>query len=445
MRRLWAAGAAIVMCLTLGGVPAVAQEPSSEPSEVTTELMFEVTLPPGVMSDELQRINTGGLTVAPGVEAAIGTDNEAIRGRLLYVESGEIVVTPMVDSPVWLGGAALGGSPGVAPTGEAVRLEPGDLIFLPVIAAREVVPPTTIANPDTEPAVLRGFHAHARGGGFPGWPTGIADNEGAAEAGDQEVIAAIMADGATFRSTRLTAPVGSPLPLDDAALFTLVDVYEGKVERTATGPEGETPSFWNPIKGGYVPTSPDWTFNLTVAGDSAAIVNEMAVLPAASGAAPTESPTSAQEASPTVGHPDLVTGTEACGSRSDGITSYVAGVTRERGLVAECVNTMSDPRVDGTYVNTVNEDCYQGGFCVLWGTHILDKAEGGWDCSWSATEYPVWEDFLVLGVCPGTGGFEGLTYVFQHATADFGDGSTFHGVIYEGRAPAIYEMPAPGE
>lgn len=103
---------------------------------------------------------------------------------------------------------------------------------------------------------------------------------------------------------------------------------------------------------------------------------------------------------------------------------------------------MSDPRVDGTWVNTYNEDSYQGGLYVLWGTHILDKTEGGWDCSWSATEYPVWEDLLILGVCPGTGGFEGLTYVFQHATADFGDGSTFHGVIYEGPAPTVYDVSA---
>ena len=59
-------------------------------------------------------------------------------------------------------------------------------------------------------------------------------------------MAAILADGATFRSTRLTAPVGSSLPLDPAALFTMVDVHEGKVERTAISPEGETPPFGTP-------------------------------------------------------------------------------------------------------------------------------------------------------------------------------------------------------
>ena len=77
------------------------------------------------MSDQLERINTGGLTIAPGVEVVLGTDIEPIRGRVLYLESGGLVVTPMVDSPVWLGGAALGGSPDIAPAGEAVKLEPG--------------------------------------------------------------------------------------------------------------------------------------------------------------------------------------------------------------------------------------------------------------------------------------------------------------------------------
>ena len=47
-------------------------------------------------------------------------------------------------------------------------------------------------------------------------------------------------------------------------------------------------------------------------------------------------------------------------------------------------------------------------------------------------------------VCPGTGGFEGLTYVFQHGNASFeggspfGDDNTFDGVIYEGPAPTVF-------
>ena len=174
MRTLRLSLIGTVILVLLGGIGSSVALAQDKAEGVTEELLFEVTLPPGVMSDWLERIGTSGLTFAPGVEAVIGTDNEGMRGRVLYVESGELVVTPMVDSPVWQGGAALGGSPGVAPAGEAVRLEPGDLIFLPVIAAADLVPgaTTVIANPGAEPAMTQGLHAHAYES-FPGWPEGI--------------------------------------------------------------------------------------------------------------------------------------------------------------------------------------------------------------------------------------------------------------------------------
>jgi hypothetical protein len=287
MRNLRAAGAAILGCLALGGLPALAQEASpspvaSGPTEVTEELLFEVTLPPGAMGERLERINSGGLVIAPGIEAVIGTDNEGIRGRFMYVESGHLLVTPMVDSLIWLAGTALGGTVSIAQAGEAVRLEPGDLIFLPVIAVDDLVPGTTIivANPGSEPAETRGFHAHAYES-FPGWPGGITENEGFAEANDAEDLAAAVAGDVTYRLTRLTVPVGASVPLDDAALFTLVDVHEGKVQRTVSGNGDEAPPFWNAIHGGYLPGLPDWTYDLVVGGDSPAVVDELAVLPTA--------------------------------------------------------------------------------------------------------------------------------------------------------------------
>ena len=160
-------------------------------------------------------------------------------------------------------------------------------------------------------------------------------------------------------------------------------------------------------------------------------------------------PALAQEESPTVGSPIIVTGTEVCGARSGGTTTYPGGVISDRGWVAECVNTMSDPRVDGTYVNTLNMDCSPRGMCLMWGTHVLDGPDGGWDCSWAGAWYPnLGDGFMVSGVCPGTGGFDGLTYVFQHGNASFaggspfGDDSTFDGIIYEGPAPTIFATQA---
>jgi hypothetical protein len=286
MRRLSAVGSVIVVCLALGGLPALAQETSGEPEGLATELLFEATLPPGAMGGYLERINSGGLTVAPGAEAVIGIDNEGMRGRFLYVESGQIAITPMVDSPVWLEGAALGGSAGVARAGEEALLQPGDLIFIPVLAVEDLVPGATIVvvNRGSEPAVTRGFHAHAYES-FAGWPEGISDNEGAAEAHYPADLEAAVAGDVTYRLSRTTAPIGSVLPLDDAALFTLVDVYEGKVQRTVSDGDG-SPPFWNPIHGGYLPGGPDWAFELVVDGDGPAVVSEMTVVPVGGTAAP---------------------------------------------------------------------------------------------------------------------------------------------------------------
>lgn len=280
MRRVAMASAVVLLSLTVGGQLATAQEASGE-GELTPEPAYEVVLPPEVMSDRLERVNTGGLTVEPGVRATIGADVEPMRGRLFYVESGQVELTPMVDSPVWQDGVTEGGATGTVPGGEAVVLDTGELMFLPVIAPADVDPDATtgIANPGTEPAVLRGFHGHS-GGGNDVWPDGVANNEGFVEARNADLMDILMAEGAIFRSTPLTAPVGASLPLDDSALFTMVDIYEGKVKRTATGPEGVSPPFWNSIKGGYLPVDPDWDFDLIVDGDGPAVINITTVLPA---------------------------------------------------------------------------------------------------------------------------------------------------------------------
>lgn len=89
---------------------------------------------------------------APGVEAVIGIDNEGIRGRFLYVESGQLKIVPMVDSPIWLDGAALGGFAAIAGAGEEVQLEVGDLIFIPVIAVDDLVPGPRSPSPIQAPS-----------------------------------------------------------------------------------------------------------------------------------------------------------------------------------------------------------------------------------------------------------------------------------------------------
>lgn len=152
--------------------------------------------------------------------------------------------------------------------------------------------------------------------------------------------------------------------------------------------------------------------------------------------------------------PVVVTGTESCGARTSGETTQAPnGAESHRGLVGPCTNVMSDPRVSGTYTNTFNSQCYSPSSvypsedCLFWGTHVLEGEDGGWDCTFSGTEDPSGENWgIVHAVCPGTGDYEGLTYVYLHAIGgaeEIGNGSSYHGIIYEGPPPGEpWPMPA---
>jgi hypothetical protein len=82
----------------------------------------------------------------------------------------------------------------------------------------------------------------------------------------------------------------------------------------------------------------------------------------------------------------------------------------------------------------------------IWGTHVLEGPTSGWDCSYAGTSDPSGANVgLVFGVCPGTGEYDGLTYVWQHVyvnspnvVGDFGDGTNIFGLIFEG-APVTLE------
>ena len=145
-----------------------------------------------------------------------------------------------------------------------------------------------------------------------------------------------------------------------------------------------------------------------------------------------------------------VTGTEACGLRSTSTMTDTAWGGFIRDAVATCEDMMSDPRVSGSWQNTYNEYCYGVGagheFCIISGTHVLDGPDGGWECTWTASDFPVEHTpFLIIGVCPGTGDYEGLTYVFQHTGGSFDDGTSFRGAIYEGPPPIGPELEVPAE
>jgi hypothetical protein len=164
-------------------------------------------------------------------------------------------------------------------------------------------------------------------------------------------------------------------------------------------------------------------------------------------------PALAQEASnrPPVS-PVAVSGTWDCtrtvpGRRgtSDGL---MWGGTGVRGQVLACDLALSDPRVIGPTTITFNDDCF-GAECVFWGSLVIEGPDGGWDCRFSGTPDPTGaNDGLLLYVCPGRGGYSGLTFMVQQAvsfsgTADFGDGTSMHGLIYQGPPPPWAPLPSP--
>jgi hypothetical protein len=183
-----------------------------------------------------------------------------------------------------------------------------------------------------------------------------------------------------------------------------------------------------------------WAHRFALAG-----VVSIVVLGVAGGAVP------AQDAD--AGTNAIVTGTESCAIVGTGTTTMAGGVARVRDLVSDCVDATSDLRVTGTFRNTFNEDCYLTEdprvACAMWGTHVLEDDEGGWSCSWAGID-DLWgrNAGQVLVVCPGTGGYAGLTYVFQHVfggAQDFGDGTDIHGLIYEGPPPPWGPIAPPAE
>jgi hypothetical protein len=91
----------------------------------------------------------------------------------------------------------------------------------------------------------------------------------------------VMADETTFRLSRITAEIGTSVPIAEDALFSMIDVLDGKIERTLNGPGGESVRTWYAGSGGVVKLLPDVSIDLMSVGDAPAEVLEMAVIPTA--------------------------------------------------------------------------------------------------------------------------------------------------------------------
>jgi hypothetical protein len=245
--RLSLAGAAILVLLGGPGGTVIAQEAIDADAAGTSEVLFDIVVPPESMPTELGKVNLERQTLEPGFDASIGVGNESMRGRAAYVAEGELQITPMVDASLWRGLAATGGTPEVVVAGDTAALATGDLIYLPAVPAEELDPEAVIglANPGTVPTTIVGFHVHEVGGGFPGWPTGMS---GMAVATDSEPAALerLMAGDTTFRLSRVAYAPASVIVPDEGAAMALAEVESGAVEQLTVGPGGESTTAYGP-------------------------------------------------------------------------------------------------------------------------------------------------------------------------------------------------------
>ena len=107
-------------------------------------------------------------------------------------------------------------------------------------------------------------------------------------------------------------------------------------------------------------------------------------------------------------------------------------------------STYSDARLDGTRHLLANEDCYEDGICVAWGTVEVTGPEGttwtGWYHEIDDDDTDGVDDTSWHFVLTGTGPNEGLTAILfsQGVWEQF---PNEYGVIYRGDPPAVISDP----
>ena len=136
--------------------------------------------------------------------------------------------------------------------------------------------------------------------------------------------------------------------------------------------------------------------------------------------------------------PVWVTLTEQTNCTVDGPSDYSegpGGAKRLRGLTQTCDTTYTDPRVSGTSDYVLNEDCFEDGICVIWGTGMLSGPDGSWTGWWHGIDDED-DDFSWYTVLTGTEAYEGMTFLI-YSTGVFPEVPDEVGVIYEGVPPPM--------
>lgn len=277
------AGTTILVLLGVASGLALAQDDASGETEAMSNVVWELAIPGEALPDDFVKLVMEDWTLDPGIDTsgafASVLGNEALRGRGLVIESGEVEITPATEAMLWRGAA---GDPASSPAGETVRLGVGDAIYLPAIPDADVDKevPMAFVNPGTEPATARSFHLHQNGGSFYGYLPGITlgpwDMAGSFDATTREAMNGV---DILFRLTRTTGEPGALMPIADAPAFGLYFVEDGHVEQVTSGPGGEFVFDWPAGRNGLLSRTEKTDASLRVAGDGEATLFEFAAIP----------------------------------------------------------------------------------------------------------------------------------------------------------------------
>ena len=136
--------------------------------------------------------------------------------------------------------------------------------------------------------------------------------------------------------------------------------------------------------------------------------------------------------------PVWVTLTEQTNCTEGSPSEYSVGpgqAKRIRGLSQMCDTTYTDPRVSGRSAYVLNEDCFDDGICVVWGTGMLSGPDGNWTGWWHGIDDQA-DNFDWYTVLTGAGAYEGMTFII-YSTGVWPGVPDEVGVIYEGDPPPV--------
>ena len=280
--RLSLVGAVILALLGGLGGTVIAQTEGEDASEgVAQETLFELLIPSEALPEDFLRLIVEQWTLAAGSDSSDGlansASNKAFRGRAIVVDSGELLIEPVVDALVW---RSDGTEAETVLAGEAVTVAAGDAIFLPAIPDAEVDAEAMLrlANPGSEDATALSFHTRQASGTFTGYPPGLTLGDWDMGFAPQSMEPFDDVD-VLFRLTRITGGPGAPIPLPDAPAIALYYVEEGDLELTTSGPRGEFVFEWPAGRNGNLTRNEGIEETLDIMGDAPASVLELAAIP----------------------------------------------------------------------------------------------------------------------------------------------------------------------